>query len=191
MKQMAILLAIFSLICLITAFVFNMPQGKVHHFEFKPSADGNIQPQRFDVERDNQVYSVKFSQSVNRLRVNEDWSNVDITIETEEGQVITSFGGDFWRASGYDEGHWSETKNQNNMKITIRHKGTYFLDVDLSSNRSRFDAKLSVKLIPKRASSLPFTVLGTVALIIAIALGYFEQKLRQDRFPRDQLRERY
>ena len=180
MKQEAIILAFFSLICLTTAFVFNMRQGQVHSFKFKPSLDGTTVPQRFEVERDNQVYLIKFSRPVGSLRENQDWANADITIKTEEGQVITSFGGDFWRASGYDEGYWSEKKNKNHMNTTIRHKGIYFLDVELSSSRSHFDAELSVQLIPKRASALPLTVLGVVALIIAIVIGYFEQKSRQD-----------
>jgi hypothetical protein len=175
-KQMPVILAVFSLICLTTAFVFNLQKGEVRTFTFKPSPDGTTQPQRFEVERDNQVYLVKYSRPVSRLQENKDWVNADITIETEDGKVITSFGGDFWRASGYDEGYWSETKSQNDIKVTIRHKGTYFLDVDLSSSRSRLDAELSVKLIPKRASALPFTVLGSFALIIAIGLGYYEQK---------------
>jgi hypothetical protein len=191
MKQEAIILAFFSLICLITAFVFNMRQGQVHTFKFKLSTDGTTAPQRFEVERDNQVYLVKFSQSVRSLRENKDWVNADIAIETEDGQVITSFGGDFWRASGYDEGPWSETKNQNYMNTTIRHKGIYFLDVELSSNLSQLNAELSVQLIPKRASSLPFIALGVAALIIAIVIGYFEQKSRQDRLLSDRLYEKH
>ena len=171
--QVTVVLGAFSLICLITALFFNMNSGEAISFSAPGAGEFS---QSFESNKKNQVYYVQMRANTGSLQVNSGWSEAQIEIADEGGTPLFAFGGDFWRAAGRDsDGPWTERKNSNTMKITLREPGTYKLNVDFSASASN-PGQLSIALYPKRASSLPFFWIGVLAFIGAIAVGYFSSQ---------------
>ena len=172
-KQISVILGCFAMICLATAAFFNFDAGKA--IKMAVSTPGE-HTQTFESKKKNQVYFVRLISSTRNLPVNSGWSQAEVEIVDDQANPLFAFGGDFWRARGRDsDGRWSESKDLNKMKITLREPGTYSLNIDYSSSVSN-PGKLSLSLQPKRASSLPFFWLGIFSLIGAIIMGYFAQR---------------
>ncbi|MGB0371107.1 MAG: hypothetical protein ACPGN3_07115 [Opitutales bacterium] len=171
--QVTVILGVFSLICLATAAVFNMDSGKAISMTVPGKGEFS---ESFKSEKKNQVYFVQLRGSTGNLPWNSGWSEAEVEIADANNTPLFAFGGDFWREAGRDDdGPWQEHKSLNKMKITLRDPGTYNLNVDFNSSVAN-PGKLTVTLHPKRASSLPFFVLGIISFIAAVAIGYFSSK---------------
>lgn len=171
--QVTVVLGAFAVICLMTALFFNMNTGEAISFTAPGAGEYS---QTFESKKKNQVYYVQLRANTGSLQVNSGWSEAEIEIANAEGTPLFAFGGDFWRAAGRDsDGPWTERKNLNKMKITLRDPGTYSLNVDFSASVSN-PGQLSIALYPKRASSLPFFWLGVLSFIGAVAVGYFSSQ---------------
>lgn len=173
-----LLLAIFAIACFLTAAIFfSGSSGKSFSIAFQPQASINSPwsgAKTFSVPNDKQVYRVRFAMSPSNLPWNSGWSNATISVLDDSGKQLFGFGGDVWRASGRDEdGPWRETKSQNEMKVTFEKAGTYTLEAEVSTTAKRFNQKLTVIFEPRRGSSLPFTIVGVLALIAAVAFHMF------------------
>ena len=70
------------------------------------------------------------------------------------------------------EGYWSEQKGSYQIKVNFPEKGNYLLEVSVDSNVKNLSVPIEVSLLPKRASSLPFSILGIFALITAGLVYY-------------------
>ena len=167
----------FSILCFVTSWWFSFDQGKA--IQFRTSFMGSPVGHPFKVPEDNSVYLATISQSSANLADNSGWSDIEIEIMDQEEETLFSFGGDIWRASGYDEGHWAENKNKFKMKFTIPLKGDYLIGVKAENNAGRahnFNAPISVNIQPKVASSLPLMITGIFAFIGGIIIGYINNK---------------
>ena len=167
----AVLLLCFAVICFATAFFFNLSKPGIQSYTFKPSAPEKAET--LVVPKDNTVYRVEVFQSIGNLAANRDWSAVSIEVTSEEGDSIVNFGGEFWNASGYDDGYWSETKNRYTMKVTFPIAGTYLINCEAESSVTNFNGEITVRFLPKRGSATPFFILGILTFLGGIAMGYF------------------
>jgi hypothetical protein len=167
----AMILLVFALCCFAAALYFNFRAGEVKSFEFTMANRDEVQT--LAVEKPDTVYLVEVRQPTNGLAENQDWSAVAVEVLTPTDETLLSFGGEFWRASGYDEGYWSEQKSDYTMKVVFPVAGEYRVGIETESNRETYFNPVSVKFIPKRGSSLPFVVLGVAGLIAGVGIGYF------------------
>lgn len=174
LKPYAMLLIALSILCFIGAFIQNLRAGKTETFTFDPQLVDQVET--LEVTGRNAVYVFDVSQNPNGLPDNSGWSDVSINVRTQNGETILSFGSDFWRASGYDDGPWSEKKSEYSMKVVFPVPATYQLSIESSSSPSNYNQPVKLKATPQRGSTLPFLLLGVPALLGGIALGYWANR---------------
>lgn len=166
----AMVLLVFALCCFGAALYFNFRAGDIRQFEFNV---GNRDEERtLSVDRVNTVYLVEVRQPTNGLADNTDWSAVAVEVTSPDGETLMSFGGEFWRASGYDEGPWSEQKSDYTMRVVFPLAGEYRVGIESESNRETYFNPVTVRFIPKQGSSVPFVVLGVLGLIGGVGIGF-------------------
>lgn len=185
LKQYGAILLIFALVCLVTAWFFNLSKGETLSFRIFPDKEGVHIP--LIIPKENMVYLVVVKQNTKQLPANRGWSFVEITVKDKEDEALYSFGDEFWQAYGRDyEGYyWSEQKGRYQMKLNFPKKGDYFLEVSVDSNVADLSEPIDIFLLPKRASSLPFSVLGIFALIagaIVYYLGIWQDSPQTDKY---------
>lgn len=170
----AMILLVFAVICFATAFYFNLRNGSPQSFTFDPSDPEATAT--LEVKDKDTVFLVEVTQSTNGLRDNTDWSAVAIEVSSPEGDTIASFGDEFWTASGYDDGYWSEKKSRYDMKLTLPIPGEYVVGVEAESSPPSFSNPITARFTPKRGSATPFFTLGVLGMIAGVAAGYFANK---------------
>ena len=167
----------FSILCFGTAWWFSFNDGKP--ITFQTPVKGSPVGHPFTVPKDNAVYLATIKQSPSSLPDNSGWSDIEIEIMDKDENSLFSFGGDVWRASGYDEGPWSETKYKNKMKFTIPQKGDYLIGVTAENNARpthNFTSGIGVTIQPKTASSVPFMITGIITFIVGVIIGYINNR---------------
>jgi hypothetical protein len=164
----------FSVICLITSFIFSFDKGE--ELKIQAPATGKAEGHPFSVPKDNAVYVATITQNPGGLPNNSGWSDIEIEIMDKEETSLFSFGGDIWRASGRDsDGSWSETKSRFKMKFTVPEKGEYLIGVSAENNARdihAFNSNIKMTIQRKTASSLPFMIAGIFAFIAGVIIGY-------------------
>ena len=119
----------------------------------------------FTVDDPASTYQIVVQQHSIALKV---WNAVDIDVLDAEKNYLFSFGEEFWHESGYDDGHWDETKSGMDMKVHFEKPGVYFLAVSAESNAApMYGNGYNISVKRSRGSSLAFKWLG----IISLALG--------------------
>ena len=174
MTPYALILIALSVICFVGASIQNAKAGKGQAFTFAPNAAEQVATLK--VEKPNTIYAVTVSQSPTGLANNSGWSDVAIIVRSEKGGQLLSFGGNFWRASGYDEGPWSEKKGSYTMKATFPIKGDYIVSTESSSSHPSYKQQIKVNFEPRRGSSLPLLILGIPALLVGVCMGYISNR---------------
>ena len=167
----------FSILCFVTSFTFSFDAGKA--ITFQTPVKGSSEGYPFKVPENNSVYLATIVQSSGGLPNNSGWSDIEIEIMDKNENGLFSFGGDIWRASGYDEGHWVESKNKFKIKFTIPQKGDYLIGVTAENNVRNvhgFNSPITVTIKPKVASTLPFLITGIFAFIGGVIVGYINNK---------------
>ncbi len=162
------------MLCFLGAYQQSTSAGSPQSFTFDPSIENQVK--QLKVTEPNTVFLVKVSQSPNGLPNNHGWSDISVNIESPDGTNLISFGNDFWRASGYDEGAWSEQKNSYNMKVTFPIVSTYPVRIESASSPPSYGQPVTVKFVPRRGSTIPLLVLGIPALLTGIGLGYYANR---------------
>lgn len=170
----ALILIALSVLCFIGASIQNAQSGKEQSFTFEPETAE--QAATLEVKQPNTVYAVTVYQSTSSLAVNKGWSDVSVIVRSKKGEKLLSFGGDFWRASGYDGGHWSETKNRYTMKVAFPHHGDYEVSIESSSSSGSYDKPVNISFEPRRGSTIPLLLLGIPALIAGVIMGYVSNR---------------
>lgn len=170
----ALILIALSLLCFIGTSIQGAKAGKAQTFTFTPGNPEQVET--LEVEQPRTIYAVTVSQSPSGLSNNKGWSDVAIIVRSEKGEQLLSFGGDFWRASGYDEGAWSETKSSYTMKATFPLKGSYEVSIESSSSEDSYKQPVKVAFEPRRGSTLPLLILGIPALLIGVGMGYYSNR---------------
>jgi hypothetical protein len=170
----ALILIGLSLLCFIGAFISNLGAGDKQTFRFSPESENQVE--HLKVTKPNSIFQVEVRQSPGILPDNSGWSDVSINIQTPKGEPLIAFGSDFWRASGYDEGRWSETKSKYTMKVTFPLIGTYPVSIESSSSPPNYNQPVTVEFEPRRGSTIPMLLLGVPALLIGIGLGYYSNQ---------------
>ncbi|MFQ5588469.1 MAG: hypothetical protein ACE5F7_06485 [Nitrospiria bacterium] len=164
MAQAAKALLVFAVLCFVTALGFNITTGSLIS-ELLPPAGGVVGPIR--VEKDRSVYHINVAQNVGRDGV---WNQVTGEVLDENKNPLFSFGEEFWKESGYDDGgRWSEQKTDYDIKITLQ-KGSYFLGLN-SENQHASLSQVRVTVKKKGGSAVPFFTAGVIALIIGVIVN--------------------
>jgi hypothetical protein len=165
LKQITISLIVFSIVCLITAFIFNTSVQTVYYTKLSPEG-GTLGPLK--VDKANSVYYIHVLQSV----PTNNWSVVSGSVLDENKAYLFGFGKELWRASGYDsDGAWAEARNDYETKITMQ-KGTYYLQFENETSVPKpRRAGIVVKVEQKRGSSLFFLIAGILGIIAGVIIN--------------------
>jgi hypothetical protein len=174
LKPYVMILLGLAVLSFIGAFIQGMSVGEEKSFTFHP--DGDPEPREFTVEEPNTVHTITVSQSPAGLPDNRGWSDVSVRVTGRNDETVLSFGSDFWRASGYDEGHWSETKSRYEMNTVFPVPGTYRLGIENVSEPAGYERPVTVQLREQRGSTIPLLVLGVIALLGGIGLGVYDNR---------------
>ena len=75
------------------------------------------------IQEENTVLLVELKQPL----VNDGWSYVNGEVMDQAENVLFAFGAEMWRESGYDGGHWTETQNTYDFKVTMPKPGTMIM----------------------------------------------------------------
>lgn len=163
--HLALLYVAFAGLCFLTTLFFS-------HASEKQQADLNTPEGKFiplEVKKDNTVYEVTVSTS--GLPVNS-WAFIEGQVLDADKEYLFSFGDELSYYAGRDsEGPWSERKGDYSAKLTIPKAGTYYLGFVTETSWRRDDVQASITVEKLRGSSLPYTLAGIVALIIAVVLN--------------------
>jgi hypothetical protein len=165
LKQITISLIVFSIVCLITAFIFNTSVQTVYYTKLSPEG-GTLGPLK--VDKASSVYYIHVLQSV----PTNNWSVVSGSVLDENKAYLFGFGKELWRASGYDsDGAWAEARNDYETKITMQ-KGTYYLQFENETSVPKpRRAGIVVKVEQKRGSSLFFLIAGILGIIAGVIIN--------------------
>jgi hypothetical protein len=163
-------LFVYALVCLTAAFILSFSTGKKMSQAIDMSG-GEFGP--IDVVEDNSVYSINISQSVTA----NSWTFITIDVLDQDKQYLFSFGDELWHESGYDsDGNWTESKNNFSLKMTFPTKGRYFLSLEGERSDNNGNAFATISLNRKIGSSLGFSVVGILSLLLAVAIWFFRNK---------------
>lgn len=163
-------LFIYALICLVVAFILSFNSGK----EIKQTVSmvgGQVGP--LQVVDNNTVYLINVRQNVS----SNSWSFITVDLLDANKQYLFSFGDEMWHESGYDsDGGWTESTNEFDMKVTFPNKGLFYLSVGGEKSTNNRNASVTVTVNKKVGSSLAFSVVGILCLILAVGIWFFENK---------------
>ena len=163
----AIVMMFFALICFVSSCVMGTSVGKKIQVNLDQSG-GLVGP--IKVEKNMSVYSVWVKQDMNYGN----WSFVQGEVLDANKEYLFSFGGEFWAETGYDsDGSWSEKDTSFDISLTFPKKGTYYLKFITESSNSAAVRNVQVAVKRKMGSSLGFTVMGILSLIIGVVLYEF------------------
>ena len=164
--QIAVVLIVFGVVCLITAGLFSISRGASIQQNLPPEG-GIVGP--LEVKKDNTVYLINVFQFV---RNDNDWSAVTGNVLDQDKNYLFGFGQEFWKESGYDsDGRWTESKTTYDMKVTLP-EGNYYLEFEADRSPT-IDSGISVSVSKKMGSSLPFLVAGILSLILGVVINEF------------------
>ena len=163
-KRAALALIGFAILSFVTALVFNVSTGgKVS--EILSPQGGTIGP--ITVEKDRTVYQITVAQEINRDGA---WNHVEGTVLDENKKHLFSFGEEFWKESGYDDGgSWTERKTDYTIKVMLQ-KGIYYFDFD-AENVNQTTGRIQITAKRKGGSVVPFFTAGVIALIIGVVMN--------------------
>ena len=158
-------LLLFSLVCFMAQIYFNSAvSGTVKQYNV-PLSGGVVGP--FQVKKDNASY--KFEIKQNNIRTGY-WYAVDIEVLNAHKQFVFGFGHEFWRESGYDEGHWDERVDDMTMHAHFEQAGKYYLSVTTQSNASlnKSDSDYYIEVSEVKGSVIAFDWLKVVSFWLAV-----------------------
>ncbi len=169
-NKYAIVLLIFAVIFLFTSAIFHGCKADKVIRETLPPTGGLVGP--IKVKEDKSVYLIEVEQDIRR---DFDWSSISGELLDANKEYIFGFGKEFWKESGYDEGHWTEKVTNYEMKITLPTRGTYYFNFEVEKALG-VNTNVIVKISRKYASSLPFFWFGILFLIVGVAIGLINNK---------------
>ena len=157
---------LFGVICLITALYFSQSTGMLASQQLAGEG-GRFGPIKTD--NLNQVVQIQVSQTVPMQA----WSTIAGEVVDARDNTLFSFNEELWSESGIDsDGPWTEKKNTYNLSITFTRPGEYFIEFDVESSLNQ-QQPISVQARRKRGSSIPYMVIGGLAIIIGLLISMF------------------
>jgi hypothetical protein len=162
LKAIGIILVLLGIVSLITSAVFTSGKGKKVDVALDANG-GTIGP--IKTKRANTVLAIEVQQAL----PSDGWVFVDGEVLDGDEEYLFGFGDELWRESGYDEGRWTESKNDFDIKITLPEAGTYYLDLKTEAKPAATQP-LRVKVQPIVGSTIPHFVLGMFSLLFGFVL---------------------
>ena len=183
-RHLPMVLVGFSLVCFLTALFFNTDQGDERIISFDAQAYGDQgQGKAFEVESKNQVFLVTMERDVSGLAIDRGWVDVDVQIQSANAQTLFGYAINFFRE--YRENTDGDTylyeQSEETVKITMPYSGTFRIHMFAQSNQIGDTAPITVRMQPKVASSMPFFLVGIIAIVAGIALGFINIKMNAQR----------
>lgn len=171
LKKISTVLLAFGIICFITSCYMNSGSAERQIISI-PIAESS-EPQPFIVNDHSSVHLIRLEHSAINMLWNKDWSSVHVEVMNENKETIFGFGDEFWRASGYDEGNWYETKDFSDIKITFPERGTYYLSAEIERSSNRISDNVYITIESKKGSSLPFQVAMVISFVACFLTFFF------------------
>ena len=159
------ILGIFGAICVLLSFILSSNINSTQQVSRLSGQGGAFGP--IVVKDNNTPYTIKVR---NPVALNK-WSNIEVDVLDQNKKVLFSFGDGMWNERGYD---WAESKNEFSIDVTLKKSGKYFLNIKSERNDGA-GSNITVSVIQKRGSKLPFLALGVISLFIAFAAYKYEE----------------
>ena len=165
-SHLAIAFIIFSIVCLLSAFIFHTSEKSVL-FEKIPPEGRILGP--ISVDQDYTVYQINVHYP---FRGTNQWRFISGEVLNEKKEYLFGFGQELWKESGRDsDGAWTESKTNYDMKITLQ-KGTYYLGFESETSVPKgYGNGITIRVEKKRGSSLYFLIAGIIGLIIGLIIN--------------------
>lgn len=168
---------LFAAVAIITSFFMAVSTG-ASEWKTVPKKDGIYGP--IEIDEPGQVLLVEVRQPIKQDNV---WSFVTGELLDAQQEYLFSFGEELWQEAGYDGGHWRESKESFDTKLTIPEKGTYYLSFSTETGRtkarrrrgsrsssSEIGAQLKVRVEKKAGSGVPLFAAGFLAIILGLVM---------------------
>ncbi|MFT4927898.1 MAG: hypothetical protein ACI8WB_004012 [Phenylobacterium sp.] len=171
--QSGLLLLSFSLLCWLAQIFFT--SGYAPTYGGLPLNGGIYGP--FTVDEAKSSYQINVSQYPLQVGA---WNAVDIEVLDANKQYVFGFGDELWRETGYDEGHWDESKNDVEMRMHFEKAGQYYLSISAQSNMTLDDRqRYMITIEQQRGSDVALWLLKWAALVLGsfLLLYRFRDKL--------------
>lgn len=164
---------VFGLICLLSGFILSSGSGKALSQIFSAEG-GKFGP--IIIRDDNEVLDIKIFQEVSDSH----WSSVEAELVDESGNYLFAFGDELWSESGRDaDGYWHEDKFSYELTTTFPKAGQYFINVASNNSQVSSVGTIHVRATPRLGSSVAYTWLGALSIILGLVALYFFTNLRQ------------
>lgn len=112
----------------------------------------------------------------------DDWQFVELEVLDSDFNYQYSLGYDLWYQRGIDsEGHWVENRSRDHREIVFMHKGNYYFNIELQSNRQQH-ADVRVDFLPKKGSDIPFYILASLTAVLGFCYHMVAESRKQSRF---------
>ncbi len=162
-KQAAMALIAFAILSFVSALFFNVTTGGQISEVLSPEG-GIVGP--ISIEKDRTVYQITVAQDI---RSNGAWNQVEGSVLDEQKNHLFSFGEEFWKEAGYDDGGaWSESKTDYTIKVLLQ-RGTYYLGFE-AEQVNQVTGSIQIIGKQKGGSSVPLFTAGVIALILGVIL---------------------
>ncbi|HJL14832.1 MAG TPA: hypothetical protein RMH99_04200 [Sandaracinaceae bacterium LLY-WYZ-13_1] len=171
-----------GVISLLTAAYFTTGERVLS--ERLPPNGGMVGP--IQIAEPNTVLNIHVNQSLNlpsgrsSFGTNSTWSFVSGEVLDAEQEYLFGFGGELWKESGYDGTHWTESKDDYELKVTIPDAGTFFLEFSTELPPGATNpGEIRVAIEKKRGSAIPHFIFGIVAILLGLIMRFFASKAVQ------------
>ncbi len=162
-KQAAMALIAFALLSFVSALFFNVTTGG-EISKVLPPKGGIVGP--IAIDKDRTVLQITVAQDI---RSDGAWNQVEGAVLDEQKNHLFSFGEEFWKESGYDDGgSWTESKTDYTIKVLLQ-RGTYYLGFQ-AEQVNQVTGSIQIIAKKKGGSAVPLFTAGVIALILGVIL---------------------
>lgn len=177
-RAIGISLLMFGIISLFTSIFFTGTAGPPKVFALEQQPIGELGP--LEIPADNTVVNLTIRQPVRQIsdernmfssnRKLNGWATVECELLDAGKELLLSFSEELWAESGYDEGYWSETKSDYNLKLTIPKKGTYYLGLSIEAADIELSGQATVRVEFMVGSTVPHFAAGFLGILLGLII---------------------
>ncbi|MFN3203041.1 MAG: hypothetical protein ACE366_31900 [Bradymonadia bacterium] len=174
-RACGISMLVFGVICMMTSMFFSGSDGPPEVFTVD-TVMGEIGP--IEVAEDDTVLNLSFHMPVRQIKDTYNygyssspngWAVIEGELLDVNRELLFSFSDELYAESGYDDGAWSEVKNNYDLKITVPQKGVYYIGLGMEASELE-TGKLTIRVERMVGSTVPHFAAGFLGLLLGLVV---------------------
>ncbi|MEM9301122.1 MAG: hypothetical protein AAGE01_03370 [Pseudomonadota bacterium] len=134
-------------------------------YDFSAFGEDGIVAGPFELSKAGRPHRLALSASIG----DNSWAWIGAELLDTERNSINAMAGDFWRESGYDDGHWSESDVREEQHFRLTEPGRYFVRMQLEAGTAG-TGRVSLQVYENTILGRYYVVSAVIALVLGLLL---------------------